>query len=355
MEQTPQEKQPIVATQRTPEKEPENESKYDSLPFLVSFNLESRSSKILLATALTVVFFVTLFSFFLMPPIKFPKDKLITIKEGASLGQASFLLKEENLIRSRKLFEICAMIVGGDKRIIAGQYLFKDPTHACTIAFRITRGISGVPSVRVTIPEGMSNKEIVAVLMKRLPNFDETLFVESARSKEGYLFPDTYFFSAVANAQDVVTAMSANFEKKIAPLASAVGSSGHSLRDIVVMASILEKETKTEEDMELVSGILWKRIKLGMPLQVDATFLYLLGKKSSEVTQADLKMKSAYNTYRNKGLPGGPIGNPGIAAIRAAIRPKDSPYLYYLSDDKGAMHYAKTFVEHVANKRKYLK
>lgn len=323
--------------------------------FFVSFNLEKRSSKILLALALVIVSSTVTVSFFLLPPSDFPKDKVITVKNGVSLGQVSMLLKDEHLIRSRTLFEVCARTVGGDKRILAGNYLFKEPAHSCIIAFRIARGISGIPSTRVTIPEGMSNKEVSAVLAKMIPGFDVASFLDIARLKEGYLFPDTYLFSAGAKVEDIIAMMSANFDDKIDSWKPVIESSGRSLRDVIIMASILEKEATTDEDKELVSGILWKRIKIGMPLQVDATFMYLLGKKSSEVTQADLKVKSAYNTYTNKGLPTGPIGNPGIAAIRAAIRPKDSPYLYYLSDDKGTMHYAKTFAEHVANKGKYLR
>ena len=149
--------------------------------------------------------------------------------------------------------------------------------------------------------------------------------------------------------------MIANFNKKIEPWTGAIEASKHSLRDIVNMASILEREASTPEDMSLVSGVLWNRISKGMPLQVDATFMYLLGRKSSELTTADLKIKSAYNTYVNKGLPGGPIGNPGITAISAAINPTATSFMYYLSDKDGMMHYAKTFDEHVANKNKYLR
>jgi len=120
------------------------------------------------------------------------------------------------------------------------------------------------------------------------------------------------------------------------------------------MASIIEKESLNGDERQIVSGILWKRISLGMPLQVDATFLYINGKASAELTKDDLNIDSPYNTYRNKGLPPGPINNPGLDAIVAALYPKDSPYLYYLHDKKGKVHYAKTFNEHVANKRKYL-
>lgn len=322
---------------------------------LASIGIESPQSKVMLFSVLAIVFSSVLASFFLMPPSDFPQDKIIVIKNGASLGQVSLLLSSEHLIRSQILFELCAMTVGGDKGVRAGQYVFKTPIGACAMALRITEGISGIPAIKITIPEGVSNKEASVILSGKLPQFDAVLFMEHTRPLEGYLFPDTYFFSEGSTAQDVETMMKSTFDKKIEGIKSQIDSSGHSLREAVIMASILEREATTDADRDLVSGILWKRIKNGMPLQVDAPFLYLLGKKSNELTQADLQIKSTYNTYRNKGLPGGPIGNPGLSAIRSAISPKDSPYLYYLSDDKGVMHYAKTFAEHAANKTKYLR
>jgi len=323
--------------------------------FLSSIGVEETKSKIMLFVALVIVLVAATISFLLMPPLVFPENKIITIEKGAYLDEVADQLAREGMIRSQTLFAICSRLVGGEKPITAGTYLFKEPTPACAIAIRIARGVSGAPSVRVTIPEGMTNQEIAEVLSKSLSNFNRNIFFETYYSQEGYLFPDTYFFSPGATTEDVVMKMRANFDTKLAPLAREVEASGRALCDVVTMASILEKEATTAEDRTLVSGILWKRMSIGMPLQVDATFMYLLGKKSSELTLGDLQMKSAYNTYQNKGLPYGPIGNPGIDSIRAAIHPSSSPYLYYLSDNDGVMHYAKTFDEHKANKAKYLR
>lgn len=342
-----------MAEQQEEKKETEEVGKLSSL--LASIGIEERSSKVILFFVLAVVFFSALASFQLMPPFGFPGGKMITVKSGASLTEVSALLDKEGLIRSPMFFEFCAKIVGGTKPVSAGQYLFKEPISACTIAIRIARSISGIPAIRVTIPEGMSNKEVTAVLEKNIPKFDSAFFIEHSRSQEGFLFPDTYFLPENVTALGVETILTTNFNKKVEPWSGEIESSGHARRDIVIMASILEKEATTEEDKALVSGILWKRISKGMPLQVDATFMYLLGKKSSDLTPADLQITSTYNTYRNKGLPGGPIGNPGLVAIRSAIHPTASPYLYYLSGKDGVMHYAKTFDEHIANKQKYLK
>ncbi|HAS84843.1 MAG TPA: endolytic transglycosylase MltG [Candidatus Yonathbacteria bacterium] len=340
---------------KTPEEKVTQEEAGRFSRFLSSLGIEERGAKVLIVIVIIIVLFSAYISFRVMPPFSFPENKMITVKKGASLTEVSALLEKENLIRSQSLFESCAKLVGGAKPVSAGQYLFKEPISACRIAIRIARSISGIPAVRVTIPEGMSNKEVAVVLEKNISNFDTVFFLEHARPQEGYLFPDTYFFPENVTALEAEQIMINNFNKKIEPWSGAIETSKHSLRDIIIMASILEREASNPEDMALVSGVLWNRISKGMPLQVDATFMYLLGKKSSELTTADLKIKSAYNTYTNKGLPAGPIGNPGIVAIRAAISPTATSFMYYLSDKEGAMHYAKTFDEHVVNKGKYLR
>jgi UPF0755 protein len=125
--------------------------------------------------------------------------------------------------------------------------------------------------------------------------------------------------------------------------------------DIIKMASIVEEEGRTMETREIIAGILWKRISIKMPLQVDSSFKYINGKTTATLTTEDLKIDSPYNSYTNRGLPPTPISNPGLAAIRATINPIKTPYLYFLSDKNGNMHYAITFEEHVENKLKYLK
>jgi UPF0755 protein len=337
------------------ESEQDKKEKHGFSGFLISLGIEERKSKIIVFTLLAIVFLSATVSFLLLPPINFPNNKLITVKNGMSLRSVSTMLYQTNIIRSQNLFEFCAKVIGGEKPIMAGDYLFEAPVSACVVATRIAHGVTGIPAVRVTIPEGMSHVEMAVVFQQKIPNFDRNTFFETLWGKEGFFFPDTYFFPENVTVEKIGETMLANFDKKIAPLKNDIDASGRSLRDIVIMASILEKEATTDEDRKLVSGILWKRIQIGMPLQVDATFMYLLGKKSSELTLGDLQMKDPYNTYVNKGLPYGPIGNPGLATILAAIHPTTSPYLYYLSDSDGVMHYAKTFEEHKANKVKYLR
>jgi UPF0755 protein len=189
------------------------------------------------------------------------------------------------------------------------------------------------PVAVVTIPEGFNLNQIADTASSKLANFNKINFLLETKGLEGYLFPDTYFFLKNANEKDVLKLMSENFEKKITPLLPLINASGHSEKDIITMASLLEREAKGNADLDIVSGILWKRIKIGMPLQVDA----------------------APETYKTKGLLENPICNPGLSAITSAIYPQSSPYLYYLHDKNGIVHYAKTFAEHEANIKKYLK
>jgi UPF0755 protein len=140
-------------------------------------------------------------------------------------------------------------------------------------------------------------------------------------------------------------------EKTVNPIYGKV----RTLKDIITMASILEREANGKDEARVISGILWKRIQKNMPMQVDATFLYSIQKGSSALTQTDLKTDGPYNTYTRTGLPVGPIGNPGTVMIDAALHPTDSPYWYYLHDDKGGIHYAKTYQEHLKNKKLYIR
>lgn len=341
-----------------PQEQPQKISFFKKIPFAMiagNLGLATRSSKIVFILIIISIFCISFFAYLLIPPQQFPTNETITVEKGSPLGSVALSFKGKNIIRSGFMFKVCMTALGGDKRIMAGDYVFKKPIGACGIAMRIVRGVSGIPMVRVTIPEGASNQYIADTLAPLLPKFDARFFSDRARTQEGFLFPETYFFNASADTDEVVRVMSTEFKKKIEPWTPFIETSGHTEREIIIMASIIEKEAKTEEDQALVSGILWKRIEKGIPLQVDAPFYYLLGKTSSELTQADLAMKSAYNTYKNRGLPAGPIGNPGIATIRAAIKPKESPYLYYLSDEKGVLHYARTFDEHKVNKAKYIR
>ncbi|MEK7104683.1 MAG: endolytic transglycosylase MltG [Patescibacteria group bacterium] len=280
-----------------------------------------------------IVLFLLVFSLFFNAPNNFPIGTIVNIKEGSSLRYISKNLEENHIIRSRVLFETFVIIFRGEKHLAVGDYLFESKLPVFEVARRISKGERHLAPVKVTIPEGFNVSDIAKAFASKLSNFDANKFLLKATEKEGYLFPDTYFFLTTDNEQDVLLLMSDNFEKKILPIRPQIISSGKSEKDIIIMASLIEKESKGDIDRGFISGILWKRLVMGMPLQVDADI----------------------STYKTKGLPKDPISNPGLKAIEAAIYPKVSSYLYYLHDKDGNIHYAKTFAEHLLNKKMYLK
>jgi UPF0755 protein len=172
---------------------------------------------------------------------------------------------------------------------------------------------------------------------------------------EGFLFPDTYIFFKDASAVSIINRMLLNFDEKLSgEMKGDIEKSGHSIYEVVTMASILEKEVKTKEDMKIASGIFWDRMEFGMPLQSCATVAYVLGKEKKQYSYDDTRTPSPYNTYINKGLPPGPIDNPGINALNAAIYPTKTDYIYFLTDpETGKTIFSKTIEEHEANKVKY--
>ncbi|OHA20789.1 MAG: hypothetical protein A2849_02825 [Candidatus Taylorbacteria bacterium RIFCSPHIGHO2_01_FULL_51_15] len=288
------------------------------------------------------------------PPSAFPKGTLIAIKTGMTLGETAGLLAERNAISSPFWFKVWSIMLGGEGGIKAGEYYLEAPVSVIGLAKRLTGGIASSVPVKVTIPEGLNNREVTSLLSNTLTNFDSARFLELARKKEGYLFPDTYLFPKSASEEEVLRKMEENFSKRVEPMAKEVEAFGRPLREILIMASLLEEEARTMETRQKVAGILWRRLELGMPLQVDAVFPYIIGKNTYELTTSDLSLESPYNTYKYTGLPPGPISNPGLDAIEAAVLPTETPYLYYLSDAEGEMHYAVTHAEHLMNRAKYL-
>jgi UPF0755 protein len=246
------------------------------------------------------------------------------------------------------------VLFAGEQKLVAGDYYFSRPISVYSVVSRLVKGNFDLDSIKVTIPEGLSMSQIAMNLSSKLKNFSVDDFMTYSPEKEGYLFPDTYFFMPDIKAGEVIDELQKNFEEKIETVQPTIDAFGKPEEDVIIMASILEEEARTPEDWQIISGILWKRIKIGMPLQVDSTLGYVTGKVSSELTTADLKKDSPYNTYVYKGLPPTPICNPGIETITAAVTPTTTPYLYYLSDENGVIHYAATFAEHIRNRAKYL-
>ncbi len=292
-----------------------------------------KSNKIFFYTLGALVLFFLFYFFVFNAPTDFPSGTILKVEEGLSLRNVSLKLKEANIIRSRLVFEAFVIFFGREKYLIEADYYFENKLPVFEVARRISKGERHIAPVSVTIPEGFNLMQISDVFVSKLKNFNKYQFLTQAKSLEGYLFPDTYFFLTTDSEKEVIKYMNDNFNQKIASIRSDILSSHKTEREIIIMASIIEGEAKGDNDREIISGILWKRIGINMPLQVDV----------------------ASDTYKTKGLPKNPIGNPGLEAILAAIHPKSSPYLYYLHDKDGVIHYAKTFAEHNRNVLKYLK
>jgi UPF0755 protein len=280
------------------------------------------------------LFLILLLYFFAFSaPAKFPTGTIVNIGSGAGLHNVSGELKAANIIRSRTVFEAIVIMYGGEKHIIPADYLFDVHESVWSVARRISKGDRHLAPVKITIPEGFDNGNIADLFASKLSTFNKDKFLELAKAKQGFLFPDTYFFFTTDNENDALKSLGENYEKKVGPLRDYIFKLGKTENEIISMAAIIEGEAEGKEDRDIISGILWRRIKIGMPLQVD----------------------TAPITYKERGIPKAPISNPGLDAVKAAMYPVKTDYLYYIHDKEGNVHFAKNFAEHQANIVKYLK
>jgi UPF0755 protein len=280
------------------------------------------------------------------------------VSQGEGFRMISAGLRSQDLIRSATAFDAYALLGGRALSIKPGLYRLA-PSMTSGAILDVIAGASAAEAT-VTIPEGDNIYQVDAILSDALVVKPGALIALQASGTdgnlEGTLFPDTYDFYTDANASDIVKEMQATFAAKAQPLFDAAHVSSSTEEKDLILASILEKEVPDQNDQEIVAGILLKRISAGIPLDVDSTVAYaglLAGKAAS--SSLDFGIKSPYNTYLYEGLPPGPIGNPGVSAITAALNPQSSPYWYYLSDPKtGETIFAKTLDEQTANRVKYL-
>ncbi|MDP3004134.1 MAG: endolytic transglycosylase MltG [Candidatus Azambacteria bacterium] len=294
------------------------------------------------------------------------ETKIFKVSKGDSAKVIAENLKNAGLIKNPFLFRLYIFLALNQYSLKPGEYELSSKVPIRDIGDSLVLG--GVNEVIITIPEGFNLKQIEdrlvgAGLAKRdeLMNYKfskGTPPILSNRPKsaslEGYLFPDTYRFFKDATLSDVISKIIDNLSNKLTPdLKTAIKNSSHSTYEILTMASLIEKEIPKDSDRPIVAGVLWKRLEAGVPLQVDATLVYITGR--NEFYEADKKINSPYNTYFYRGLPKGPIANPGLSAIKAAIFPETSPYWYYLSAKDGATVFSKTLGEHNRNRAIYLK
>jgi len=286
------------------------------------------------------------------PPLHFKEGTIATVTKGQNVKEIARDLKGKGVIQSELVFTNLIIFFNLDSKIVSGDYAFKDKSNAFEVIKRISTGDYRIQAKRITLIEGITVKEMAKLFAENFYNISEEDFIQTALPSEGYLFPDTYYFPENVRSDEVVQKLKLTFDEKITANKTIL-SAELSLRDIVTMASIIEKEATTDS-MEEVSNILWHRIEEDIPLQVDAGFVYERGKHTFELSHEDLRLDSPYNTYVRKGLPPTPISNPGIQALMAAAFPEKTENFYFLTGYDGNMYYAKTLKEHDANKDKYL-
>lgn len=280
--------------------------------------------------------------------------KAFSVKKGEGVRVIANNLKSQGLIKDPVIFFLLIKQLGLDEKIQAGDFILSPSYSAGKIAKALQ---TGTYDVQIVIPEGKRAEEIADILKDRVETYDES-WRANLILHEGYLFPDTYSFPKDVTIDQVISIMRDNFETKYEELQ--VGNSGLSKEEIVVLASMVEREAKQDKDRPLVASVILNRYKIGMKLDIDATIQYALGYQAQEkrwwkegLTIDDLGLNSPYNTYKAAGLPPTPISNPGLEAMNAVANPAKTDYLFYLSDSNGNNHYAKTNEEHEANKRKY--
>jgi len=285
------------------------------------------------------------------PSYAFPVDKDVVIRDGYTQSEIAQILSEEGVVKSALLFHITYTQFFESQFILAGTYRFSQPLTTYQVAQALAQGLYRTPTVRLTLPEGFSVKNFTTYLPPEyIPDSEFDLL-----PYEGYLFPDTYFISRNMKITDIVELLTKTMEERLAVYEDVIKESGFTPHEVIVLASIIEREANDEVSMRRVSGILQNRLRINMPLQVDATFDYILNKTSAQLTRSDLAIDSPFNTYTNTGLPPYAIANPGIMAIEAVLYPIQSEDFYYLTGDNGVFYYAETFDEHVRNKQRYLR
>ena len=306
--------------------------------------------------------------FYVLYQIKTPVSKSeyaqeIIIEKGDSIKIIGQKLEQADLIRGCFYFETYVWLKN-EKNLQAGEYIFRPSMPISEIVESLACGKINRNDIKITIPEGFSVKQIDERLSQAglidqgdLINLKLSAisYLPSAISFEGYLFPDTYIFSKKAAVEEIIQKMLDNFDKKItAEIQKEIARQDKNLEEIVNLASIVQQESTSSEEMAKIAGVFYNRLNIGMALQSDATINYITGKGKRQPLLEDTKIDSPYNTYKYKGLPPTPICNPGIEAIKAAIWPEQHDYFYFLHPLSSPTVFSKTLEEHNINKAKWL-
>ena len=298
-------------------------------------------------------------------PVTPAQETFVLLRPGWSTRHIAQTLQREGVIRSSTAFLIL-QYAEGVNTLKAGEYRFDEPASALEVWRRLVRG--DVYARRVVVPEGYNIYDVAAVVeqagLGSAADFiavakGDTFLVRdldpNAKTLEGYLFPDSYEFTRIDSAHDIAAAMVRRFRQET----QKIGLLGNpDVHRVVTMASIVEKETAAPEERPMVASVYYNRLAKNMLLAADPTVIYaalLAGRYRGTIYQSDLQFNSPYNTYRYAGLPPGPIANPGVASLRAALHPAHSDFLYFVSDNNGHHRFARSPQEHARNVASYRK
>ena len=301
------------------------------------------------------------------PYRNFGHEVFFTVERGAAGASIARDLREAGIVEDERIFKAALRLRGDTSQIQAGEYRFSEPLSTVEVLDRLVAG--DIYTFGVTVPEGLTLVEIAEHLAghgvgdaeKLEDAFRNAALIakldHDAPNLEGYLFPTRYQFTRHATAAEVARAMVGQFNAVFDDdKRNKAKELGLTVREVVALASIIEKETGSADERPLIGSVVWNRLERGMALGMDSTIIYALklqGTYDGNIRRVDLEIKSPYNTYRAVGIPPGPIASPGEAAIDAVLEPADSSYLYFVSKNDGTHHFSKSFREHANAVRKY--
>ena len=310
-----------------------------------------------IALAILAAALLSSFLLFDTPPKGNWEGKLVLVPKGSPLPEVIGVLREGGVLPHPLAFRALVLLTFSGRRLHYGEYAFPTPPSAFEAWRRLVRG--DVIKYEVTVPPGANLYDVAKLLEEKKLAKAEAFLVTAASpavlrrleipgdSAEGYLFPDSYIFVKPVTTEEILEFMVRQFHRKVPQDAEKrAKEAGLSLHEIVTIASIIEKETGIEEEKPLVSAVIRRRLALGMPLQMDPTVIYGVKRFDGKVTRKDLRTAGPYNTYLNRGLPPGPIANPGLAALAAALSPPNTEFLYFVSKNDGSHTFSRTLPEH---------
>ncbi|GAA0861207.1 endolytic transglycosylase MltG [Paraclostridium tenue] len=301
------------------------------------------------------------------------KEIIVKIPNGSTLTDVSNILKENKVIKNKVLFKAVSKFKPNEHGVKAGKYLLRQSYSNSKVLDILFSGKTYNDGIKVTIPEGSTYKEVIKYLTskgignkevyEKLINnpkefYSEFKFLDEKDiiSLEGFLYPDTYHFDKNVTEKEVLSTMLKRFEKMYTDkFKREQKERGLTLQQVVNLASIIEKEAVLDEDRPMIASVFYNRLDVDMPLQSDATIQYIFDERKDRVMYKDLKIKSPYNSYINKGLPPTPISNPGVKSIQAVLNPANSDYLYFVATIDGKNNYSKTYEEHLKHVESYKK